>query len=92
MTHFLEPEEVDYPLTTKEGWAAFVAETVAPPVVLPPAALQRLPESERAEYDRAREDYHAQLVMVSTRRSAMSPRPAASASCSTGTSTPPAGD
>ncbi len=38
------------------------------PVVLPPAALQRLPESERAEYDRAREDYHAQLVMVSTRR------------------------
>lgn len=66
MTHFLEPEEVDYPLTMKEGWAAFVAETVAPPVILPPAALQRLPEPERADYDQAREDYHAQLVIVST--------------------------
>ncbi|MDH6438908.1 hypothetical protein M2158_007449 [Streptomyces sp. SAI-144] len=49
MAHFLEPEEVDYPLTTKEGWAAFVAETIAPPVRLPPSALQRLPESERAD-------------------------------------------
>lgn len=66
MTNFFEPEEVDYPLTTKEGWAESVAETVAPPVVLPSAALQRLPEAERVEYDRAREDYHSQLVIVST--------------------------
>ncbi|GAA3801677.1 TniB family NTP-binding protein [Streptomyces chiangmaiensis] len=66
MTHFLEPEEVDHPLTTKEGWIAFVAETTTAPAVLAPAALQRLTEPERTAYDQAREDYHAQLVIVST--------------------------
>lgn len=34
MTHFLELDEADYPLTTKEGWSAFVAETIAPPAAL----------------------------------------------------------
>ncbi|MGW1658396.1 AAA family ATPase [Streptomyces atratus] len=66
MTHQPQPEEADHPLTTKEGWSAFVNEMPAPPVVLPPAALQRLTEAERADYDAAREDYHAQLVIVST--------------------------
>ncbi|MYY04951.1 MULTISPECIES: TniB family NTP-binding protein [unclassified Streptomyces] len=66
MTHFFEPEDVDHPLTSKEGWAAFVAESTTPSAVPPPAALQRLTEAERAAYDQAREDYHAQLVIVST--------------------------
>jgi hypothetical protein len=55
-----------HPLTSKEGWAAFVAEAVAPPVLMPPAALQKLAGAERAGYDAAREDYHARLVIVST--------------------------
>lgn len=66
MTHLVEPDDVHHPLTTKEGWAAFVAKAVAPPVLLPPAALQQLTETERRDYDAAREDYHAQLVIVST--------------------------
>ncbi|WP_236726417.1 hypothetical protein [Streptomyces sp. NBRC 110465] len=66
MTHFFEPGDVDHPLTSKEGWAAFVAESTTPPAVPPPAALQRLNEAERTAYDQAREDYHAQLVIVST--------------------------
>ncbi|MFI1702723.1 hypothetical protein ACH419_43475 [Streptomyces bobili] len=66
MTHPPEPPEVDYPLTTKEGWAAFVNEIPAPPLMLPPAVLQRLTETERTDHDTAREDYHAQLVIVST--------------------------
>jgi hypothetical protein len=55
-----------HPLTSKEGWAAFVAEAVAPPMLIPPAALQKLTGAERADYDAAREDYHAKLVIVST--------------------------
>ncbi|MFJ9845864.1 TniB family NTP-binding protein [Kitasatospora sp. NPDC101155] len=66
MTHVLEPDRTEHPLTTKEGWSAFVQESIAPPVALPPAVLQRLSEPERADYDQAREDYHAQLVIVST--------------------------
>jgi hypothetical protein len=53
-------------LTSKEGWAVFVSEVPCPPVVLPPAALQRLTEVERVDYDAARQDYHAQLMVVST--------------------------
>jgi hypothetical protein len=55
-----------HPLTSKEGWAAFTAEAAAPPVLMPPAALQKLAGAERAGYDAAREDYHARLVIVST--------------------------
>lgn len=66
MSHLAGLDDVGLPLTTKEGWAAFVGEVVAPPVVLAPAALQRLTEAERRDYDAAREDYHAQLVIVST--------------------------
>jgi Bacterial TniB protein len=55
-----------HPLTSKEGWAAFTGEAVAPPVLMPPAALQKLAGAERAGYDAAREDYHARLVIVST--------------------------
>jgi len=58
--------EVRHPLTTKEGWAGFVAEAVTPPVVPAPARLQQLGQAERAGYDNAREDYHSRLVIVST--------------------------
>ncbi|MEU8472773.1 ATP-binding protein [Streptomyces sp. NPDC029006] len=49
-----------------EGWAAFVAEAVTPPEALAPSVVQRLGEDERAAHERAREDHHAQLVIVST--------------------------
>jgi len=64
--HVLAADQARHPLTSKEGWAAFIAEAVAPPVLLPPAALQKLTGAERADYDAAREDYHAKLVIVST--------------------------
>jgi len=59
-------DQARHPLTSKEGWASFAAEAVAPPVLLPPAALQKLTSTERAGYDAVREDYHAKLVIVST--------------------------
>ncbi len=61
-----EPRQADHPLTSKEGWAAFTQQVIAPPALLPPAAQQKLTPAERGDYDRAREDYHAQLVIVST--------------------------
>ncbi|MGW0885446.1 hypothetical protein [Streptomyces sp. NPDC002671] len=92
MTHFLEPEQVDHPLTSKEGWTAFVTETTTPPTVLPPAALQQLAEAERTAYDQAREEYHAQLVTICTPTirhvAATGPRRI----LLTGTSIPPAAD
>lgn len=57
---------VDHPLTTKEGWSRFVAETAAAPPVLSPAQLQHLEPSHRQAHDRDREGYHARLVIVST--------------------------
>lgn len=61
-----DDDEVDHPLTTKEGWARFVTEVLDAPTMLSPSALQRLPEDQRAQYDTAREHYHARLVVVST--------------------------
>ena len=61
-----EHAESDNPLTSKEGWATFVQDAVTPPDLLPPAALQKLTMTERERYDAAREEYHAQLVIVST--------------------------
>jgi hypothetical protein len=58
--------EADHPLTSKEGWAQFVGEAITPPELLTPAALQRLSPVEREHYDQRREEYHAQLVVVST--------------------------
>ncbi|GCB53343.1 AAA family ATPase [Streptomyces sp. NL15-2K] len=60
-----EPEDV-HPLSTKEGWACFVAEETMPPEVLSPAAIQRLSPDQRTAREREREDYHAQLVIVRT--------------------------
>jgi hypothetical protein len=59
-------DDVDHPLTTKEGWSRFVTEHLDPPNVLAPSALQQLPGSDRKQYDTAREHYHARLVIVST--------------------------
>jgi len=59
-------DEVDHPLTTKEGWARFVTEHLDAPALLTPSALQQLTESQRAQYDTVRDHYHARLVIVST--------------------------
>ena len=59
-------DDVDHPLTTKEGWSRFVTEHIDPPTVLAPSALQQLTDGQRKQYDTAREHYHARLVIVST--------------------------
>ena len=59
-------DEVDHPLTTKEGWSTFVTEHSDAPEMLSPSALQHLTGSQRAKYDTVREHYHARLVIVST--------------------------
>ena len=51
----------DSPLTTKEGWAAFVRHQPAPPQPLPAAG-----PADRAACDEARREYHADLPLVST--------------------------
>jgi Bacterial TniB protein len=51
----------DSPLTTKEGWAAFVRHEPAPPQLLPAAG-----PADRAACDEARREYHADLPLVST--------------------------
>jgi hypothetical protein len=61
-----DPVEPDHPLTSKEGWAGFVAEAVQAPTLLAPAALQKLNPAQRIADDADREEYHARLVIVST--------------------------
>ena len=61
-----EHADIDNPLTSKEGWAQFVAEAAVPPGSLSPAALQQLALTERERHEARREEYHAQLVVVST--------------------------
>jgi hypothetical protein len=56
----------DDPLTTKEGWRRFADHQPQPPELLDDVALQALPAGERANYDEARKDYHADLPMVNT--------------------------
>ena len=51
----------DSPLTTKEGWAAFVRHEPAPPELLPAAG-----PADHAACDEARREYHADLPLVST--------------------------
>ncbi|GGV56844.1 TniB family NTP-binding protein [Streptomyces spectabilis] len=60
-----ETEDV-HPLSTKEGWASFVAEETMPPEVLSPAAIQRLSPDQRTAREREREEYQAQLVIGRT--------------------------
>jgi type VI protein secretion system component VasK len=54
------------PLTTKEGWHAFVDRVPTPPRLLPQNRWKRLGEFERERYDQARLEHHAQLVVVAT--------------------------
>lgn len=56
----------DDPLTTKEGWRRFADHQPQPPELLDDAALEALAAGERAGYDEARKDYHADLPMVNT--------------------------
>jgi hypothetical protein len=56
----------DNPLTSKEGWRLFVDKEPAPPALLPAAALTGLDTAQRAGYDEARIDYHADLPLVNT--------------------------
>jgi hypothetical protein len=56
----------DNPLTSKEGWRRFVDKEPAPPALLPAAALTGLDTAQRAGYDEARIDYHADLPLVNT--------------------------
>jgi hypothetical protein len=62
----VSPRAVDHPLTTKEGWTAFLTEAIAPPPVLTPAQVQHLDAPERDAHEQQREAYHARLVIVST--------------------------
>jgi AAA domain len=55
------------PLTTKEGWAAFVSRgRPQPPQLLPASDLERLTETEREIYDEALADYHSEVLLVAT--------------------------
>ena len=56
------------PLTTKEGWNAFVSRSSRPepPRLLAKADLERLDPDERELYDYARMDYHSELNLINT--------------------------
>jgi hypothetical protein len=56
----------DDPLTTKEGWGAFVRHTPEPPTLLSTEKLAALPPRRRADYDQMLRDYHADLPLVNT--------------------------
>ncbi|MFB4309048.1 TniB family NTP-binding protein [Actinomadura sp. GTD37] len=56
----------DSPLTTKEGWAAFVRDTPEPPEMLSPRQLTAFPPRQQAVYEQLRRDYHADLPLVNT--------------------------
>ncbi|MCH7230281.1 ATP-binding protein [Glycomyces sp. L485] len=56
----------DHPLTTKEGWRAFVELDPAPPELLPDGELAALHRNTRAKYNRVRMGYHSELPLVST--------------------------
>lgn len=58
--------EANRQLTTLEGWRKFLDDPPAPPVLLAPAELKRLPENEWALYDEDRLDHHARMLVVST--------------------------
>ena len=61
-----EPD-IRHPLSTKQGWASFAAQTPPePPRLLPVTDWERLDGLERQLYDEARQDYHCQLLLVAT--------------------------
>jgi Bacterial TniB protein len=56
----------DNPLTTKEGWSAFVRRTPEPPKLYSTAQWLALPLGRRVTEDERRRDYHADLPLVNT--------------------------
>jgi hypothetical protein len=56
----------DNPLTTKEGWSAFVRRAPEPPRLRGGAEWLALPLSRRVIEDERRRDYHADLPLVNT--------------------------
>jgi hypothetical protein len=56
----------DDPLTTKEGWRRFVDRQPHPPALGAAAELAQMSAGERADYDEARRNYHADLPLVNT--------------------------
>jgi hypothetical protein len=56
----------DNPLTTKEGWGAFVRHTPEPPTLLSNEKLAAFPPRRRADYGQMLRDYHADLPLVNT--------------------------
>ena len=59
--------DLRHPLTTREGWAAFVSRPrPEPPRLLPGSDLERLTAAEREIYHEARQDYHSELLLVAT--------------------------
>ena len=59
--------DLRHPLTTREGWAAFVSRArPEPPRLLPGSDLERLTAVEREIYHEARQDYHSELLLVAT--------------------------
>ncbi|GAB2752401.1 ATP-binding protein [Kitasatospora kifunensis] len=56
-----------HPLTTKEGWRAFVAKaSPEPPRLLALKDWERLDDVEREIYDDGRRDFHSELLLVAT--------------------------
>lgn len=53
-------------LTVKSNWARFVADTPAPPELLPQEQWRQLSEAAREDYDELRLRHHARLVTVAT--------------------------
>ncbi|WP_433521556.1 TniB family NTP-binding protein [Nocardia pseudovaccinii] len=56
----------DRPLTTKEGWSAFVRHKPEAPAVLSAEALLGLAADQRAAHEDRLRDYHADLPLVNT--------------------------
>ncbi|MEY9934153.1 hypothetical protein ABH926_008817 [Catenulispora sp. GP43] len=55
-----------FPLTTKEGWAAFVARGPSAVQLVPDRDWRRQSPADREEYDRSRFEHHARLIVVAT--------------------------
>ena len=56
----------DSPLTTKEGWAAFVRHTPQPPQSLTASPLMAMSPKDCARHEDRLRDYHADLPLVNT--------------------------
>lgn len=60
------PAAGELPATTREGWSAFVGKQPSAFELLPDRVWKALAADERAAYDQARFEHHAELVIVAT--------------------------